>query len=76
MKHGPVWISGGRYHGQIGYYDDDTDDKAIVYLGEPFKSRWVKIPHHQLESLDGIQSVDLEAYKRKHPDVLRALGLC
>ena len=40
---GPVRIRRGRHAGTLGYYDDDLDGKeraakAIVYLGEPFRS--------------------------------------
>lgn len=75
IKHGPVWINTGKHRGQIGYYDDDTEDRAIVYLGEPCKSAWVKIPHHWIDALDSVSSIELDMYKRKNPEVLRQYGL-
>ncbi len=36
MEYGVVKIIGGEYKGRFGLYDDNEDDKAIVYLGTMF----------------------------------------
>ena len=73
IKHGPVWINRGRYAGQVGYYDDDTDDRAIVYLGVPFESKFCKLHYSEFESIENVTSLELEAFKAKNPDLIKRL---
>jgi hypothetical protein len=50
MDWGNVLILKGKYKGSIGYYDDiGENDKAIVYLGEPLRSKYVLLHHSSIE---------------------------
>ena len=35
LSYGPVLITKGSHKGKIGYYDDDEDDKLIIYPNIP-----------------------------------------
>jgi hypothetical protein len=77
-EYGPVLVVRGAHAGCVGYYDDDDEadgpDAAVVYLGEPFVSAYVLIPHADLERLDAT-NLHLEAWKRKHPWLAKYLGV-
>ena len=74
--YGPVLILTGEHAGQVGYYDDESDDpgKALVYLGEPFTSNYILIPHAELEKVD-VKSIHLERWKRAYPWLVEYLDL-
>jgi hypothetical protein len=74
--YGPVRVLNGEHKGQIGYYYDEDDDpsKAVVYLGEPFASDYVLIPHADLEKVD-VESIHLEKGKRAYPWLAKKLGV-
>lgn len=70
--YGPVRVTTGQHAGRVGYYDDDGDD-AVVYLGAPFVSPYVLIPHDALERTDSCP--DLNLFTRTHPEVAAELGV-
>ena len=75
--YGPVLVLSGPHDGQVGYYDDDhgeTPGEAVVYLGEPFESEYVLVPHAALEKIRAT-SLHLEGWKRKHPWLVKYVGL-
>jgi hypothetical protein len=76
--YGPVLILEGPHTGQVGYYDDDNAEgattAAVVYLGEPFESEYVLVPHDGLERIIAT-SLDVERWKRRHPWLVKYLGL-
>lgn len=52
LEYGSVIVFKGRHKGKIGYYDDDSDcDKALVYLGEPFKCPYTLINHEYIRNV-------------------------
>jgi len=74
---GPVRVLRGRYKGQMAYYDDDDEGRrgrAIIYIGEPFESDYILIPHAWLEPFDG-PLAPLDAFVREHPDAAAQLGV-
>jgi hypothetical protein len=75
-EYGPVLVLKGEHKGKVGYYDDEDDEpgRAIVYLGEPFVSDYVVIPHADLEKVDA-KSIHLERWKRTYPWLARQLGI-
>ena len=48
--------------------------KAVVYFGEPFNSDFVLIPLRHLRKTD-VTPLELERFKRKHPDVAKYVGV-
>lgn len=51
LEYGPVLITKGKYKGKIGYYDDDEDERAVVYFGDPMLlGSWVTIKHSCLSN--------------------------
>ena len=78
-EYGPVLILRGQHAGSVGYYDDDeaeadSPDAAVVYLGEPFVSAHVLVPHADLERLDAT-NLHLDRWKREHPWLAKYLGV-
>ena len=75
-EYGPVRILKGENKDQIDYYDDEDDEpgQAVVYLGEPFESDYVLIPHADLEKVD-VTSIHIERWKRAYPWLVKQLGL-
>jgi hypothetical protein len=81
-EYGPVLILKGEHAGEVGYYDDDDvddygsdgPDAAVIYLGEPFVSDYILIPHADLEKVDAA-SLELERWKRKYPWLAKYLGI-
>jgi hypothetical protein len=77
--------------GDIGYYDDDgydselvddgCDDEdlelmAIVYLGEPFKSDYVFVPHDSLRRVpEDVTYLPLVKWVKDNPEAARKLGV-
>jgi hypothetical protein len=49
-----------------GYYEDDEDGCAVVYLREPFVSDPVLLPRGALQKID-TKSAELEKWKRRYP---------
>jgi hypothetical protein len=78
-QYGPVLILAGEHAGKAGYYDDDDPhadgpDAAVVYLGEPFESDYIRIPHGELEQL-AATNLHLERWKRTYPWLVKYLGV-
>lgn len=75
-RYGVVRVLAGRYVGRVGYYDDENDegDAAVVYFGDPFKSRYYEIPFENLEHVD-VKHIGLERFRRDHPQLAAHLGL-
>jgi hypothetical protein len=69
-----VLVLVGEHAGEVGYFDDDEGDQAVVYLGEPFESDYFLIPRTDLEKLTA-SHIDLERWKRKYPWLAKHLGL-
>jgi hypothetical protein len=74
--YGPVLILKGKHANRIGYYDDGDDGprNAVVYLGEPFVSDRIIVPHRDLEKVDA-HSIHLEKWKRTYPWLAKHLGI-
>lgn len=73
--YGPVLVLAGEHQGEVGYYDDDDDGPdAIVYLGEPFMSDYVRLPRDTLEKIDA-RSLELERWKRAYPWLVKYVGV-
>ncbi len=56
LAHGPVEITSGKHRGKIAFYDDDGETEggdavAIVYLGEPWKSRAIRLKHRCIKNI-------------------------
>ena len=84
---GPVVLPSG----DIGYYDDDGYDEelvddgchdddlelmAIVYLGEPFKSDYILVPHDSLRKVPkDITYLPLVKWVKDNPEAARRLGV-
>lgn len=75
-NYGVVRIKSGPSKGLLGYYDNDADTgrEAVVYFGAPFKSDYTLVPYRQLEKVD-VTLLDLERFKREHPELASILGL-
>jgi hypothetical protein len=41
--YGVVAITGGKYKGKLGYYDNEEGRQVVIYLGVPFASPYVMI---------------------------------
>ena len=69
-----VIFTTGKRKGQLGYYDDESDDdnRAIVYLGEPFQSEYVEVP---FSSIRNITSSEHAKFKLEFPELCRLLGV-
>jgi hypothetical protein len=72
LKYGSVLITQGKHKDKIGYYDDDTSTKAIVYLGEPFFSDYVLIKQ---EHLVNITSIKHELFKKNNKEFCEKMGV-
>ena len=72
--YGPVLILAGEHQGEVGYYDDDEGEAAVVYLGEPFVSDYVLIPRDDLDKVDA-RSLHLERWKRAYPWLVKYVGV-
>lgn len=74
LEYGAVVFTAGKQKGQLGYYDDETDngEHAIVYLGRPFQSEYVEVP---FSSIRNITSIEHEKFKREFPEQCRLLGV-
>jgi methylaspartate ammonia-lyase len=56
LEHGPVVFTKGRYKGKKGFYDDDAvttggNPCAIVYLGTPCASPFLRVRHDEVKNL-------------------------
>lgn len=69
-----VRVIKGEFLGNIGYYDDDSDDGAIVYFGEPLLSEYDIIPHEFLELAD-VKHFATEKLIKKYPRLAEILGI-
>lgn len=65
--YGNVLIKKGKYKDQIGFYDDDDGDYAIVYLGEPFFSDYKLIKHEYLERTE-LPNIHVQKFKKRCED--------
>jgi len=72
--YGPVLVLAGEHRDEVGYYDDDEGETAVVYLGEPFASDYVLIPHDKLEKVEA-RSLQLERWKRAYPWLVKYIGV-
>jgi hypothetical protein len=74
--YGIVRVTSGEHVGRIGYYDDESDDGrgAIVYFKEPLTGAYDVIAFKHLEHVD-ISSLDVERFRRDHPDLAKAAGI-
>lgn len=52
LEYGTVLVTKGKHQGKIGYYDDDTDNRAIVYFGH-INAGWEEIKHEYLINVSG-----------------------
>lgn len=73
MNYGPVKIIGGKHEGKLGYYDNDEGDKAVVYLGAPFKSEYVLVKPEHLEAV--AESAAAKEFQARHPEASAVLGV-
>ena len=51
----PSASSKGRHAGKLGYHDDDEEDRAVVYLGEPIHSGYVLIKRDHLANVTSLE---------------------
>ena len=72
LVYGAVIFSKGEHKGKLGYYDNDEDKDAIVYLGKPFESEFITIPHSHIRN---ITSLEHERFKKENPELCKALGI-
>jgi hypothetical protein len=72
LEHGSVTILRGKNKGKTGYYDDDEGDKAIVYLGEPFKSEYILLSK---SSIKNVVSVTYERFKIENREFCKKMGI-
>jgi hypothetical protein len=72
--YGPVLILAGAHQGQVGYYDDNDGQQAIVYMGEPFTSEYVLVQRDGVERVR-TRSLDIERWKRTYPWLVKYLGV-
>jgi hypothetical protein len=74
--YGPVRITGGKHLGKFGFYDNEDEGGAVVYLegSEPLSGDYVIIPFAHLEHLD-VSSFGVERFKREHPELARQAGI-
>jgi hypothetical protein len=75
VNYGLVRITGGEHAGKLGYYDNDEGKDAIVYLegAELLSADYVIVPLRFLEQVK-VTSVDVERFKREHPELARQAG--
>lgn len=62
LEHGPVVFVRGRNKGKQAFYDDDAVTRngnpcAIVYLGEPCVSRFLRVRHDELKNIKALARV-------------------
>lgn len=74
LRYGVVRIVRGRYKGRLGYYDDDENGCAIVYLGAPFASPSVLVRHRSLVPSDE-PFVPLDDWLAAHPELAAQVGV-
>ena len=73
LKYGAIFFTGGNHKGKLGYYDDDEDNGiALVFLGKPFQSEYVRVPYTDIRN---ITSLEHEKFKRENPEFSKALGI-
>lgn len=75
--YGTVLITGGDHKGEIGYYDDDIDDReAVVYIGTALFQKGIVVLREHLEPTDNkIVLLSLHRLLRKHPEVQDYFGI-
>jgi hypothetical protein len=72
LQIGAVRVLSGRHAGNIGYYDDDEGNHAVVYFGEPIYAGYVLI---ERDYLVNVTSLEHERWKREHPEFCRQMGI-
>lgn len=55
-----------------GRVDDDEGDHAVVYVGEPIRSGYIRIKRDHLVN---VTSLEHERWKGEHPEVCRQMGI-
>ena len=51
ITYGEVRITKGHHKGKIGIYDEDVENKAVVYFDLPFLDKFAKLPHKYLKPI-------------------------
>jgi hypothetical protein len=74
LHYGLVRIVRGRHKGKLGYYDDDENGYALVYLGAPFASPIVLVRYSSLVPCDDPYP-PLDDWLRMHADVAAVTGV-
>ena len=79
LEYGIVHITGGQHKGRIGYYDNDDcdengNDVAIVYFGQPFNSPYYMILPEYLEAAS-VAHLPFEDWVKKNPALARSMGV-
>jgi hypothetical protein len=75
LQYGVVRIVRGRHRGQLGYYDDDEDGYALVYLGAPFASPLVRVRYTSLVPCDDEPFGPLDEWLLAYPGLATQLGV-
>lgn len=75
--YGTVLITGGEHEGEIGYYDDDIDDReAVVYVGTALFQKGVVVLREHLEPTDEkVVLLSLHRLLSRHPEVKDYFGI-
>lgn len=53
--YGPVVITKGKHKGKMGYYDDEDERHAYVYLGTPFQSSLVAVRFSSMRHMSELE---------------------
>ena len=72
LEYGAVVFVKGEYQGRLAYYDNDEGKSAVVYLGRPFESDYIMVPHSHIRN---VTSLEHEKYKKENPEFCKLLGI-
>lgn len=61
ISFGPVEILAGKHKGRRGYYDDDTDRYALVYLEYPCLGPYVLVRTSSIKKVKKFVCLDLHS---------------